>query len=131
MSEFGYEFTGQPFLSEAKTFIACPVCGKSITASGTGWYDFYCETKFSNSEATGAYVCKEHLSQRRKDEINVTWTPSGQPNNFESEKEWVDSEQNLVQKPGALESLLASISKHVHDKDLMDGVEKLHKLHEV
>lgn len=130
VAPFGVEFTGQPFLTEAKTFIACPVCNAAITASGTGWFDSYCETKFPNSEATGVYVCKEHLSQQRKDEINGKRS-SDKPVNFESEKEWVMSEQNLVQKPGPLESMVASISKHVHDKDLMDGVEKLIKLHEV
>jgi hypothetical protein len=128
MSKFGYEFTGQPFLNTGKCFIACPICGKAITASGTGWFDSHCKVEFPNNTSNGVYVCKEHLSQERKDEINGDRHPD-HPANFESEKKWVESEQNLIQKPGALERLLVNVSKYANDTTIMNGVSTIIKTH--
>ena len=55
--------------------VDCPVCGKEISLK-TAWFDPYCKThvwdkiKEANvCHATGAQVCREHLSEKRKMEI--------------------------------------------------------------
>lgn len=117
-----FEFTGQKFIDKDKKTFACPVCGKHLTARGTGWSDQYCKTKFKSfCETNSPYVCKSCLSEERKAEI-LADNPNA---DFDSEKAWVDREQEEGPQPGPLEGMLTSVAKYSHDPEMMAGVHKV------
>jgi len=120
--KFGIEFTGQPFINEFE-MVACPTCKKAISAKSTGWFDPHCKEAADGTPLkNGGYVCKEHLSEQRKEEIRKE-APGF--SDFKSEKDWVDSEQVGGPKPGPLDNLLTIVSKAQGDPELMDGVRKV------
>lgn len=58
------------------TYCHCAVCNKAIGLNGThpdfpslGWFDPYNKTHYIFKEAKGCYVCFEHISDKRKQEI--------------------------------------------------------------
>ena len=123
MSKYGFEFTGQEFINE-RGMVACPTCGKAISASGTGWFDSYVEKSFAGTQLqNGAYVCMEHLSDERKKEILVD-SPKC---DFSVEKDWVNKEQVEGPTEGPLVKLLNIVAKSRHDPELSVLVDKVFK----
>jgi hypothetical protein len=118
----GVCFTGQPYLDEFNSTVACPICNKALSMRGTAWFDPYYEPRFKEG-THGTYVCKEHLSDRRKAEIKAAETTTG-PINFDDEKGWVDREQVSGPVDSPLVSILNAVSKYVGDTETMAGVHK-------
>ena len=119
------EWTGQPYLTEVNDTVACLVCGKAITTRSNAWYDSYVPSIF-NKENKGGYVCKEHLSQQRKDEIN-TDRPADKPENFEAEKDWVERTQTDSTDKGPLMGMLKIVGKYQNDPVIQNGIKEVFK----
>jgi hypothetical protein len=106
-------FTGQPWADTNKKFVGCVVCSKNVSPTNTGWMD-----------KDGKYRCKSCLSEERKAEINTTRS-SDNPAYFDSEKHWVESEQDLKIKPGFLETAMTGLMKYGDDPVMVEGISKL------
>ena len=125
ISIHGVEWTSQPFLTELQNTIACLVCKKAITTRCNAWFDNYVENPY-NEKKKGGYVCKEHLSQQRKDEINADRPPDS-PENFEDEKNWVNTTQTDSGAEGPLMGLLLASCKYPNDPVIQNGIKSIIK----
>ena len=54
--------------TELEHFVMCPVCRKDVSLK-VAWFDPYQRTLRYFKANPGAYVCYEHLSDRRKKEV--------------------------------------------------------------